>query len=64
MNNCPFCNANRKNIYSYECGTLDNDPHPRTYSCCLIAYYRLKEQIAKDYKTKVLEKYGNVLGKI
>jgi hypothetical protein len=45
IDTCPFCKSKRKSKTMYECGSLDNDPHPRTYKCALNAWYNLKEKL-------------------
>lgn len=50
---CPFCKAERKDKIFYECGTLDNDPYPRTYKCALEAYLRVSDILHKIYEAEL-----------
>jgi hypothetical protein len=50
---CPFCKSKRKDEISYECGTLDNSPYPRTYYCALNAYMIIKEELSEIYEREL-----------
>lgn len=70
---CQFCGAPIMNeswygeFISYECGTLTNDPHPRTSRCCLgIQIKRQKElnQHLRDNISCLLKQRNNYAGEV
>ena len=54
---CQFCKSKRKNWIMYKCGSLDNDPFPRTYRCAIEAYFLLKEKLSEELQNKFHQSY-------